>query len=83
MTDYTKQCWLCGSTKLIQIGDFFACNICRTTYNDLPKLDSPIMEKARDNGKLAPDIPRRTSQSPSKTAVRRATTARKGKEGGK
>lgn len=73
MTDYTKQCWNCRSTNLIQIDDFSACNTCGATYNDLPKLrESPVS--------LQPDTGFRwKSSSPSKRLQHRV---RKQREGG-
>ena len=81
MTDYTKQCWSCGSTNLIQINNFFACNTCGATYNELPQPVPSIIELQHNETRVRPPGLRKRTYSPTRSACRRVAKARDAKGG--
>lgn len=56
MVDYTKQCWYCNSSQMVNKGTYYQCEACGTTHCELPEIKTepvrpPKCEKWEHPGK--------------------------------
>ena len=49
MVKHDKRCWSCGGTKLTNKGDYYQCDDCGATWNEVREVHQPAMTEDPTN----------------------------------
>lgn len=53
--DATIECWYCGKSTMVPVGDYYRCTECGATWNEQPSMGGSYWDTEHAMGEMTPD----------------------------